>query len=168
MGVDTRITLPGDVRVDDAATVIGILAGLQKTKREFTGGWSVHAEGMKVSSYTIDGLAPCAHIEFPGHDLMWHFEVDHGKRLISPRSTPFWLAVGKALVDFFGGTIDYQDSDATEVDYEAHTPRLHNDPDDDGPWDAFQEAIFALQPLTRNNIKAMREHAAYREDGDYR
>ena len=163
MGVDTSIVLPGDVRVADAAKVIGILAGQEKRWEETTGARWVEVEGVTVKSYDTDALVGCALIEFADHHVMWHFEVEHGKRLIMPRSTPFWLAVGKALVDFFGGTVDYQDCDATDVDYEAHTPRLHNDPEDDGPWDAFQQALYDIQPLTKADIKAMREHAAYQE-----
>ena len=36
---------------------------------------------------------------------------------MSPPSTAFWIAIGKGLVDFFGGKLDYNDCDEKDVDY---------------------------------------------------
>ncbi len=37
--------------------------------------------------------------------------------MLLPRSTSFWLSVGKGLIDFFGGKMDYNDSDDIEINY---------------------------------------------------
>jgi hypothetical protein len=83
-----------------------------------------------------------------------------------PRSTPFWIAVGKRLVQFFGGEIDYQDCDEIDVDFARPSKSLKiNDPQDDDEWDTFQRRLFRLKPLMVEDIKDADQYAAYKLDG---
>jgi hypothetical protein len=58
-----------------------------------------------------------------------------------------------ALVDFFGGEVDFNDCDATDVDYKMRRKsNKKNCPEDGRSWDAFQKRLFALQPLTESDF----------------
>ena len=165
MGVDTRIRLPGDVRVRDVADVIGILAG-----RKVSWGGSGKSRWVEVEGVTVEsaqGVPQCANIQITPGDgvrpdhiyVLYHFEDDEGNgRVLCPRSTPFWVAVGKRLVQFFGGTVDYQDCDDVEVDFKADKPRSRNNPSDGKPWDDFQAEKAAIVPLTKEDVETCRKY----------
>ena len=81
-----------------------------------------------------------------------------------PRSTPWWLAAGKALVDFFGGELDYNDCDSSDSDYAVPAKGdSMNRPSDGKPWHRLQDRILALQPLSADDILSARQDAAYKE-----
>lgn len=95
---------------------------------------------------------------------MFHYEASdqHGKyRLLVPRSTPFWLAMGDRLTTFFGGFVDANDCDTVKRDWEHKKPRLWNDPSDGKPWYALQEAITKVKPITVDDLNNFRKLAAY-------
>lgn len=179
MGVGARITLPGFVCLRDAADVLGILAGAVQergTLNNTDGAWYVHAADVETKP-SGDTLPECAriHLNFTavdGHDkhfVLYHFEWGHdGTRGLMPRSTPFWLAVGKGLVDFFGGQLDYNDCDDEDVDYEVPAQIQYANLDSDARWQRFQEAKWALKPVSREDMDAMAAHAAYTLSGEWR
>ena len=168
MGVDCRIHLPEDVRVGNVTEAIGILAGLKPILTSIP---SVNVKGATVKGYDSWGLATCANIEIEAtpltkmpHHVMYFFEPEEGGRLLCPRSTAFWLAVGQGLVTFFGGRLDFQDSDIAEVgDFSHAKPRSRNNPTNGREWDAFQRALYALPALTKADLTVMRKFAAYKE-----
>lgn len=129
-----------------------------------------------MTKYRLDALAQCAririnhrHAVYPYDiDIMYHFELTGGQRGLQPRSTPFWLALGKRLVDFFGGRVDFCDADDREADYVRDKPRTHNDPKDGTPWERFQQELFTFAPLTREEIEACQEFAAYEDGGAWK
>ena len=78
-----------------------------------------------------------------------------------PRSTAEWLAIGKALVDFFGGDLTYADT-VGGIDYSVKWgSRNRNAPTDGKPWQDFQKRIFKVRTLTGDDVRAMEKHAAY-------
>ena len=80
-----------------------------------------------------------------------------------PRSTAFWLAVMHRVVDFFGGTIDYQDCDDIEVDYTVPAKSLQeNSPSDGEEWYVFQNRILEIKPITEKEWRSYDSRAAYR------
>ena len=175
MGVDCKITLPANVRLKDVADVIGVAAGFKPEKSPLGSrhpdSWAVHVPGVRVSSFNHAGLESCAKIELVGetvdgvkyHYAMYHFEYDDGKRLLNPRSTAFWLGIGHRLVDFFGGSLDYQDCDDSDKDY--HVLGKHNrsnQPTDGKDWQDLQERMFAVKPLTKSELKRFDKLAAYK------
>ena len=159
MGVNCKITLPPAARLQDVADVIGALAGMPCKQRDFgkgLKGWAAHVDG--VTAESIKGLPTCANIEFDSpvdgsrHHVMYHFEWDrHGNRGLMPRSTPLWCAIGKGLVDFFGGSVDYNDWDAIAVDY-SQPARDDIHAEDGAEWYAFQERKLAVQPISAEQL----------------
>ena len=158
MGVDTKIRLRGNtgygnIRIRDVATAVAILWGNKPVKQELGGyGGKAGSWGVKLPDVSVKGiesLPECADIYFPYQGKMarvlYHFEVEGGGRLLMPRMCPEWQRVGKALVDLFGGEVDYCDSDFTDVDY-SHTVDYRTDPEDGEEWQRWQERIFNLKP----------------------
>ena len=174
MGVDCKILLPAGVRIDDVATVIGACAGLAKSKYHFSSGegrevWSCRVKDVKVESFGEDAyLVACARITWandhkakPNGYVMYHFEGDsRGRRLLSPRSTAWWITVGRRLVGFFGGIVDYNDCDAKDADY-RRPPRKNLAPEDGKPWRDFQEALYAVKPITEAEVAKCKRYANY-------
>jgi hypothetical protein len=167
MGVDARITFMPDVRVKDAAMVMGVLAGL--TPERYSLGRD-DAVFVKVPGVTVKPtmIPEMAEISLAGrmvdgeadHTAYWHFESADGTSLCAPRSTPFWIAVAHGLVDFFGGSIDYQDCDGGGADIRRDSP-FFNHPTDGAAWDEFQLRILNLAPLTRQDLYDAMPVAAY-------
>lgn len=174
MGVDCEIRLPEDVRIRDVADVIGILAGCEKVWSETSDKKATWVNVKCVDVSTV-GMVGMAHINVSipistkGNDtafVLYHFEpgtFPDGTcgRLLTPRSTGWWIAVGKRLVDFFGGTVDFNYCDEQDIDYQKPKPRWHNNPEGDEEWDDFQKAKFAVQPLTDAEVETVWEVAAY-------
>src|SRR5215216_756230 len=169
MGVDTRIYLPPPTQVTDVADVVGILLGLPKQQRPLGSSshpdaWFVRVDGAKVEA-AGEGLEMCAYIACRKDDeliarVMYHFETKRGERLLMPGSTAKWIAVGRALVDFFGGRIIYNDHGDMEDDYMVPARRdIHAE--DGKPWQDFQQRKWELEPLTRAQIAVCRKYAAY-------
>jgi len=168
MGVDCNILLPNDVRVRDVARAIGILMGGEPIREPLCGGgFSVLVPGVQVLPSVVPECAEI-NINFEAQDgvehwVVFQFEVSgtNGARLLSPPSTPLWCAVGTALVNFFGGQVDYNDSDAVGKGPEKMVdPPQRNDPSNDPEWTAFQERLMALGVLTSEDINAHRKIAA--------
>jgi hypothetical protein len=178
MGVNCRILLPAAVRIDDVADVMAALAGFAMQKRHFSnsdGGWSAGLPygDPRLRVESAENLVECAriHLTAPdgeklvdgetGHYCLYHFEGSgKGERLLMPRSTPFWIAMGRGLVDFFGGTLDYSDCDAVDVDYKRPARKdIHVEDGDE--WSAFQERKLAVKPITKADLAQWKEVAAY-------
>lgn len=168
MGINCRIMLPDRIRVNDVAEVMGALTRLPVMKQFFQGqdrDWSVRVEGIKVQPSSI---SECCEIQWitpdnERHFVLYHFEPSEVVgRLMMPRSTAFWVAVGKRLVDFFGGELDYNDCDRKSVDYRRKR-RTDCMPNDGKAWDRFQERKLKITPITDEEYADAAKHAAYGE-----
>lgn len=180
MSVDCNIALPGRVEVDDVANVIGVLAGLP-VRLEPLGEDSIvsRVDGVKIETSDVHGMVQ---ITLSGeladgehtHFVYYHFEGTFGRstyggrryqhegvRSLSPRSTPFWVAIAKRLVDFFGGWVDYDDCDDCDLDYSL-PERPNISPHDGKPWEQFHRNVAALKPITKQDMKAAAEWASYK------
>lgn len=164
MGVDTRIYLSPGARVKEVAEVIGLAAGLPGRWEESGSTRWYAVPGVRVSSNS--GLPECCDIEWvdqngEGRRVLYHFEAGgHGCKLLMPRSTPFWIAIGRRLVDFFGGWIDYQDCDEEDMDYRQPL-QYHCCPEDGEPWKSFRQRMSEVQPITRSEYERSKQYAAY-------
>ena len=160
MGVDCRIILPGDVMVRDVANAIGIIAGIKPIKRELTAGGKDGSWDVDVPGVTVEGsktMPQCCIIFLRSdkglvdgemaHHVMFHFEY-YSDRLLMPRMTPFWVAVGKRLIEFFGGMLDKCDCDEVDADI-VERQQYPNSPESDKPWQEFQERLFNIKPLRK-------------------
>ncbi len=170
MGVDIRCVLPGNVRVDDVAKVIGIAVGLKPEYRKFnmgnSDGGATYVDGITVNAA---GSVDTVQINFDGRYALYFFEPDIaiGKRLFYPKSTPFWIAACKRLVDFFGGTIDYNDCDEKAVDYRVKAKsNSENCPSDDEPWETFQQRLLTVPRIHKSEM--VNPKAAYDGNGEYK
>lgn len=168
MSVNAHITLSHDAWVIDVAQAIAVLSGIKpewRTKDKFTflwvpgmtmsassGWWAAH---IKINGQLVDGEAI--------HEVtLWFEDPEHPlySRLLMPLSTPYWLAIGKRLIDFFGGVLIYQDHLPKES---LHIPkrRPHYNHNDDEQFSIRQDELFRLEPLRASDIQAMRPYAAY-------
>lgn len=163
MGVDVCLTLSVGSRLHDVANAIGILAGLPVTSD--SGFYQLRgvttrttpipeAPEIVILGRLIDGES--------AHSVMFHYENAGGCPQMIPPSTAFWIAVCRRLVDFFGGSLDYQDCDSVSVNYRKPCPRKRNDPSDGKPWHAFQAALYSLKPLTTADLDKAKKWAAYK------
>lgn len=164
MGVDCRVILPDRVRVRDVAEVIGILAGLNRSW-DSTKSW-IEVEGVKVETTSVPEMVSIILRgslidEQSDHSANFHFEGNPG-RLLFPRSTAFWIAVSKGLIDFFGGELDYNDSDSIDIDYKVPAkPNIA--PEKGKDWYDFQEALYNIKPLTIYDLIDANQYAAYKD-----
>ena len=174
MGVNALIKFSYDTEIDDVADVIGILAGLKPHKMEIGNGkaWAVRVDGAKAKGHVdIPQMADIV-VTAPkgtrlidgeqGHYCTWHWRGDNCKGwLLYPTSNAFWIAIGRRLVKFFGGSICYSDCDG-KVNYRAKRPRRRNNPSNGKEWQRFEQAMFDVKPLTKDEINQARQFAAYK------
>lgn len=154
MGVNVKAQFSAGTRVRDVATVAAILLGATPEKRMFScgDGYGAHARGVKIKTnehvptmveivITLNPENPLGAeiIKSDGNAngeywLTYHFESGPmGEPLIMPKSTAAKIALSKALIKFFGGTIDFNDSDSSELDFRS--PRKKDISASDGkPW----------------------------------
>ena len=178
MGVAVKASLPPNVEVAKVAKVIGRLAGLPAHMKVLEGCSSdaryAVVPGVRVSGTRGTALPECCEIRIKGdmvdgsdsHRLCYHFEGQGGRRLMMPRSTPFWCAVLTGLVNFFGGIVDYDDSDGEHANHSVPDgANVDNCPDDDEAWQRFQCRIMGIAPVNPANF---RDVAAYDDDGNWK
>lgn len=172
MGSNSKCYLPNDVRPDDLVEAIAFLCGAKREIGTLQGG-GVYASvnyaevstspnkdpnGRKVfvtpthaMGFYIIHIAPttCDGIWHMG-DLFMYPQADRANRfLLYAGVSEFWHEIERALVDFFGGEIDYNDCDSVDVDYKRRKPRKSNCPEDNEEWDAFQRGMLNLPTLFR-------------------
>lgn len=177
MGVDCQIRLPGNVKVGYVSEVIGISAGLTAFMSPLSGcKGATHVTVPDVKVVGNLAIPTCCDIALTGrsidgqvnHNVLYHMEPYGGGRLLMPRSTAFWISIGIRLVDFFGGSIDYQDCDDIDEDYAVEEKTdLMNCPEDGEEWQDLQNRIFSLKPIGKKELNRCDKLAAYKiEDMD--
>jgi len=183
MGVNTQTYLPHDVQVRDVAEVIGLLAGLKSTQMKSISDTYRTVPGVKIEvcnkvpeMCTIIIRAPKGKTLVDGesvHHVHFHFEIGYkysGKygRYLSPRATPFWIAMMIRVAKFFGGRVFYRDCEGKTAAYGVYAnryftkPRKHNDPEDDVEYSRFQKEIYSVKPITQADINRANRVAAYK------
>lgn len=170
MGANCKITIPAHVRIHDFAIVFGGLSGCEITVGEFTNGErlcrSAEITGIRYRIY--DDMPTCPTIKLPNdRHALYHFEFDDdGNHGITPRSTPFAIALGLALVDFFGGSVDFNDCDDVDVDYQRDPVPTYREQDGDS-WQTFQDRMIAVKPITTADWSKYTKQAAYLTTGEW-
>jgi len=185
MGVDCCIRLPHNVRIRDVAKVMGILAGQKISEREDAKTYGkpfkwFEVEGVELES-GVKGLECCATIYLKNltgaalaarsdngenAHVLFHFEpsdpTPSAGRLLMPRSTNFWIAIGIGLVKFFGGEIDYNDCDNSDCDFKRRAKsNEQNCPESDEPWYNMQARMRKLKPITKEEFSDCKQFASY-------
>jgi hypothetical protein len=162
MGLDTKLHLPPETRVEDVFDVLVIMLGGEATKRYFRNrdGWSTEVTPEPHFSVfsdiptmtTVDG-----EVADSRYHVFYHFEGSYpvpGWRQVTTgfreRRRPLWMA----MADFFGGMLDMNDCDDIAVDYIGRTTSnpYRIDAEDGEGWYAFQEAkLNVKQVLTADD-----------------
>lgn len=184
MGVDCEIYVPWDVDDRRLADALGALAGLPAEYRVHHPG--THQEygsndvvGVDVRPTSCAGMGEIALTAGGGRRMAdgessHHVYLHYGSRWrgrpwmhLSPPSSPFWCAVARRLVDWFGGFAVFQDS-GEERGANLHRGRRRCPAgrggllgDDGRPWEEYERAAAALRPVTAAELRAARKVAAY-------
>ena len=184
MGVDCNCFLPSNVRIDDVAKVMCILMG----KKPFKEHSSIHPKDdtwwaqVPKDSYSFKHTSSPYYVEIlikvagdaltargDAGDVVsasYFYECEDkraGKFIqIHVRSTAFWIAVCKGLVDFFGGEVGFPDY-TDKIHYKKKPKSIkQNHPSRNPDWGVFQERMMAIKPLTLDDFKKAYNHAAYK------
>ncbi len=165
MSVNSRIFLSSDVRSLDVAKAVAVLAGLPPSSTE---------HGLTVRGLEPEPLAPGAAVAFRLKGAMVDGSTEHRfcvyyessdvpghDREISVVSTPFWLAVGKRLIRFFGGALLYADCGNLEPDERMVRLWPYPQQADDAGSLALASRIFKLEPLTMEEINSAANFSYY-------
>lgn len=99
-------------------------------------------------------------------------EYSDYRKLLNPGAIPVWHAIGKRLVDFFGGKMlysdagDYDDPDNWYINDNAKFPARVQGQDSNDRWYQFYSALFNEPILTPDELledKAMEAYLSDRE-----
>lgn len=174
MGVDAVIYLPPYVDDDDVCEMMAICAGARAYRRDFGqghSGWSAVVDGI---SYRAEGhgrfptLVQVGFSDALGRERHAYYFPRHratGGPMIRPRSTPFWIAIGRRLIQVFGGKLNYQDSDG-EINEEVDPAdaQLTAEDCDEGNNEGFykrQNALMSARALTPEELISASKVAGY-------
>ncbi len=189
MGVDARISLPGNVRLRTVIDVMAKLLGAPVKKEDLNsrghpGAWYARADRGVVEYQIHDSMPECVGVTIhqidsaligqKSYHFLYHFEFGGSRgrgssRGMMSRSYASNIALYKRLADFFGGTVDYSDCDSNDCDYVVPAKTdSKNCPEDGDPWQNLQKRIMAIQPLTNEEIDALDHLATYNETSEDR
>lgn len=176
MGVDTFVVLPGNVEVRNVASVLGKLFGNGHT-------WGSSGDTRWVEVFTVEvsvnSTTPSMAMIYGDNRLSerggrfcayYHFETsygDHtGRQVTLGRAYAERIAVGKALVDFFGGVLVFNDCEnhddpANRYEVPAKTAE-ENSPQDGQPWYDLQRRMSDIQAVSAKEIAVFQSAAAYK------
>lgn len=167
MGVDTKIAVPPQVALRDFVVVTNRLLGGDTEWWDLgNGAHAAVSNGLKAEPsmsmpecVTISGPTAWGKVWY-----LWHWEFGNmGYHGIMPRATPLSIALGRRLVDFFGGWVDYNDCDEHDRDY-VRAARYTYTPSDGEEWEQHQIAMRAVEPLTDEEVLASVADAVYTDD----
>ena len=157
MSVNTYILLPNEARPEDVLLVLGILCGKKATMQPL-GESSEHVVVEGVSLQAAPNQFGCGRMVVDGIcSLFCIANSQNGQRGDYAVKTGFWIPcpcndyyqrLGVELVRFFGGEVDFNDCDSTDVDFAWSTA-----PDlmavNGQAWNDLQKRIFAVKPIKR-------------------
>lgn len=171
MSINSKCYLPNDVRAEDIVNAIAFLCGAKRERQNLDGGgvatWHVNSEvSTRANERHIDGLKVYV---LPTHDIQYYTihiastncdeEWHEGNLFLYPSEnypnrillyagvSEFWKQVERALIDMFGGELDDNDCDLSELDYSKRKPRKVNCPNDGEAWQKFQDDMYNLPVL---------------------
>jgi hypothetical protein len=146
---------------NDVTAALGVLLGCKRTFDE-AHGW-VKVEGVTIDGSSVSGLdnviiKPASGLIAPldangtgTRSFLWHWEAEHGQRLLMPRSTPGNIAIMRTLARRFGGAFEEHDrGDAAVETYPVPEDVWAGDGE---PWYRRQARLAALRPLTADDVE---------------
>lgn len=165
MGIDAVLSLPGNVRLQDVKEVLWRLYGTEEKQVLYVPGSDFTYGELFIATsvgYHDQTFLLCAE---PGEDLrllnnersefaipcdrfFWSFEGGNGTRRLHRIANPWTIAVLKALADFFGGTVDFDDSDDSYADHVVEPgSNERNCPTDGYAWQGLMGRLADVGPL---------------------
>lgn len=156
MSSSVHIFLPPNAALERIACALGKLVGAETAQIVQTG----FPELVKVTFFETITDAPT----MKDRQINFHFDNNAypSLRVMSAPSDPFYLAVAHRLVDFFGGIVDYIDTDDIDINYQQiRKSDKTNCPSIDPQWDGKDTAVTNIQPLTLAEIERFTNRAAY-------
>lgn len=172
MGVDCKVYLSPATKFRDVADVIGILLGQPFREKKLPNSNGIFVEVDGVETKASEAVIECAEISIPSQDrwFFYHFEfsgLSYNEHDFQPgrglllRSRSENIALGVALVKFFGGYVDFADCDESECDF-AWPEQPDIRANDGEAWDAYHRRMLALKPITKTEIARYESAAAYK------
>ena len=174
MGLDVYTYLPPSAESHNILTVTALLAGCPGEWKSFKDGGSKDYFGVdkKYANFIIYGAeqhhvnqyVPLPSMVLKMHDgnkfidgndtisFFLHMESDlfPGFKMVSRYSNPFSGAIGKGLINFFGGLIDYNDCD--DIAFNQSKDERSNIAHDGKDWKNFQKRLSEVEPVTMQNM----------------
>jgi hypothetical protein len=167
MSINTHISLPNEARWENVVEVMGILAGLAPVVLDLpNGGTAIDVPGAQM--VPCEKQFGCGHIELsaPDGEKLIDGKQNHSCFVILSATTgkvgkdyhrstclwlstgfsDFWTAIGRGLVEFFGGELDLNDCDLIDCDFARPVAEDLLACDGEG-WEALQARIAAVQPV---------------------
>lgn len=192
MSVNVRIQLPLSVNTERVIKVMGKCLGVDFHLKTFDdkpfnsseasskeNSW--HFSFNKKGETFIDAKSDERDVSFchfnvkdcAGNSLSWLFfyeTEDESYKLLSPGSSAIAVALGRRLVKFFGGEIQYTDyddkSDMRCSDASSLFPTKKKSQSSDDRWYQFQNALLAQPLLTVKELEFGKKKASYWTDRD--
>lgn len=162
-----RIYLPSKARIADVGDVLAILTWTKPQKNIVSTATTkyyttVNASINMSSDYSANSTAIYWKLYGIGKKVnkTFFFEFGDGFHGMMFATTDFGLILGKRLVDFFGGKIDFNDADKITCDYTR--PVRPDLVAEDGPlYISRQDRKFKLKGITQSEIDAIRPKSHY-------
>ena len=162
MSVNTHILLPNEARPKDVLLVLGILCGKKATMEPLGNSRHVVVEGVKLRAcenqfgcgyLTVDGV--CSLFCIANTQSGQVGQDYHSKTgfWISCPWDDFYQRLGVEIVKFFGGEVDFNDCDDTDVNF-AWPVQSDIMACNGEAWDHLHQRIFAVKPISRKRGKA--------------
>lgn len=181
MGLNCKAYIPTDVSGYDAIKVVGILAGLPSKRVKFdrSEGHGIEVHGTNLAASPVaDGMTTFSFEPGKGkklvdnqesHTCTFHYGArKNGKiwNLLYPASTPFWCAVMKETVEWFGGILFYNDcSEKKNNFFKARrfcpVDRYKFVPDDGAAWERYVSELAKMVPVTSLALRRATRVAGY-------
>lgn len=190
MGVDINIKLPLHLKASHLLKVMAKLSGHEMIKRplgddeetvdlnlpcEKDNAWSIRFDKDNIRiDHKPEIDADFSMIEYvntieENRTLYFHrIPEDEDCQLLTSRSNPWNVALGNRLIEFFGGSIIYNDSydkaDKKVINKNAIFPRRLPTQVGDDRFFQFYNALDQLKPITAEEVLGAQKKAAYSFD----
>lgn len=117
----------------------------------------------------FEGFCYLAIHQADGEQLRWMFHTETGDfeqgKVIKPPVSPLGIAIGRKLIEFFGGQIGYIDTshkiNQSVTQKRALFPLPTKGQTGDDRWHQFYRALLAMEPLTVVDLYAASKPAEY-------
>jgi hypothetical protein len=164
MGCDCKIRLPAKARVGEVADVIAKLFGCRSEIKNFDRSEGIFCDISGVKTVP-SSMVECCYIEISKpcgfkYQYLYHFEAEDFGRLIMPASSALGIALGRRLVQYFGGSVDYNDCDEEEANFRSRGYKYAY-ANDGKAWEKKERYKNDIKALTRAEVKNCEKYAAY-------